>query len=359
MSQKKSRPNHLVTFLAVLLLSPAAQAEAETPAPIQCPEATPTPTPSPTPNPLQVRTEEEKKEIRKLWNTAIDAFQARNFTEAIPVFEKLLAQYPAEATLQDVRSYLAQAYFSVKKYAEAIPTFQSALETKGKNDEGNELRLLLGQSYIELKKFTEAFLVSEELMSQPKLYSTYRAKALLLRAKAQIGLKKRTDAEKSLASFQAVSDRDPELENEISKAALIRLDLKKDQCDSYPTQTELSDEIFMDEISKKSICILEMIALGVKAAPKLTPLEFQELFQQLEGSFQSFLHTIQHPSLRVSRLKQKEAQTAIAEMQTQLKDEWNSLKKLSMNALQDKEGFEPFLKKLNELSPSSETAQKK
>ncbi len=310
-------------------------------------------TPTPTQTPERVRTEEEKKEISALWNDAMEAFQARKYSKASEHLEKMIAKYPAEAQGQGARYYLGQSLLFSGKTRESIPQFQSSIEALGKTPESAEARLYLGRAYLDASQFTEAYLVSEEIIKITGVHSTYRSKALLLRAQAQVGLKQNVEAEKTLASFQAAADQDPELENELANSFLISLLLKGNRCNELPSSKTLSEEILVSELTRKSVCILEMAGMLSKGTRRLGAKEVKSSTEPLFTALEHFAAVAKKPPLDLSKKKKKEAETAVNELKTRIYTEIESTRSLIEIAWQDKEPLAPALKRLKEWNPAA------
>jgi len=236
-------------------------------------------------------------DAQSVWNQGMEQFLARKYPAAITSLKSYLNRFPGEINALDARFYLGQSYLFGKKPKEAVTYLQSFIEAGGKLPQVNEARRYLGSAYLDLNQFTEAYLVSEELLIQTDLSNHSRARALLLRAQAQTGLKQNFEAEKSLITFQTVADRDPELEGELAESYLVSLDLKRAQCAMLPSAKTLPEDQLLDQISRKGLCVLEMGASLVKGSSKLDVPHLSEAATTLESAWKSLQKACEKPAL--------------------------------------------------------------
>jgi TolA-binding protein len=276
------------------------------------------------------------------WNQGMEFFLARKYTPAIESLKKYLHQYPGEINALDARLYLGQAYLFSKKPKEAVTYLQSFIEGGGNLPQVNEARHDLGNAYLDLNQFTQAYLVSEELLRQPDITHHTRARALLLRAQAQTGLKQNFEAEKSLITFQTVADRDPELEAQLAESYLVSLNLKAAQCAKLPSSRALPEDQLLDQVSRKGLCVLEMAASLVKGSSKLDPPHLAEAAQTLEGAWKNLQLSCQKPSLLRGKMNNKQWSQAIQEMTLKLKESCDSTTLLLQQTLTAKEILKPI-----------------
>ncbi len=272
----------------------------------------------------------------------MEDFLARKYTPAITKLKKYLDLYPGEVNALDARFYLGQSYLFSKKPKEAVTYFQAFIEGGGKVPQVTEARHYLGTAYLDLNKFTEAYLVSEELLSQTDLSNHSRARALLLRAQAQTGLKQNFEAEKSLITFQTVAERDPELEVQLSESYLVSLDLKAAQCAKLPSAKALPEDQLMDQVFRKGLCVLEMGAALVKGSSKLDDSHLAEAGATLEGAWKKLQAACEKPSLAREKMSAKQYTQASREISQKLKESCDSTTLLLQQTLLTKENLKPI-----------------
>ncbi len=317
-------------------------------------EPTVTPTPIAAPDAKRLVDQisaEEKEKANDLWNQAMEAFSARSYKVAAKLLNTYVEKYPGTTEAIDARYSLAQSYLYSKQPAAAIPFFTAVIEIRGRSPLGNEARTYLGQAYLDDQKFSEAYLVSEELLSQDSLGTTFRAKALLLRAHAQAGLKQNLEAEKTLVTFQTVAESDPELESEIAGSFLVSVLLKANHCDSLPSSKFLTEDQVIDQLSRKGICVLEMATYLAKAAKRLSEDELSAAGDALAHSLNSYRLDCESPPLAPGKLPAAKAKVARNELSEKLLDGYRSSEKLLRESFRERENLKSILKKL-EVKPT-------
>lgn len=318
---------------------------------ILCLNAHANPTPSPSPLDEGKRlvdqvSAEEKAKASELWNRAMEAFSARSYKTSGALLNEYIEKYPGTVDAIDARYFLAQSYLFAKNAKAAIPFFTSVIEIRGRSLLGNEARTYLGHAYLDESKFSEAYLVSEELLSQEGLGRTLRAKALLLRAHAQAGLKQNFEAEKTLVAFQTVAESDPELEKETAGSFLVSLLLKSNHCDSLPSGKALPEDQVIDQISRKGVCILEMGTLLVKASKRLSDEELVAAAEALTASLAGYRKDCEAPPLSAGKLSASKAKVAKAELAEKLIEGYKSSEKLLNESFRDRENLKLLLQKM-------------
>lgn len=309
-------------FLIALLCSCTITAFAETAVP-----------PSPTP-------------ANALWNQALEAFSARSYKTSIKLLTEYVEKYPGTPDSIDAQYFLAQSHLFTKNAKAALPLFTAVVEIRGRSSLGNEARTYLGQAYLDESKFTEAYLVSEELLSQESISSTFRAKALLLRAHAQAGLKQNFEAEKTLVAFQTVAESDPELEKETAGSFLVSLLLKANHCDALPSAKALPEDQVVDQISRKSLCILEMGTLLVKASKRLSAEELVVAGEAVTKSLEQYRKDCETPPLAPGKRNATKLKTAKAELSEKLLEGYKSAEKLLTESFRERENLKPILQRI-------------
>jgi len=313
--------------------------------------------PSPTPVPavegkrlVDQVSAEEKAKASALWNQSLEAFSARSYKSSIKLLTEYVDKYPGTLDSIDARYFLAQSHLFTKNAKAALPLLTSVIEIRGKSALGNEARTYLGQAYLDESKFTEAYLVSEELLSQESIGTTFRAKALLLRAHAQAGLKQNLEAEKTLVAFQTIAESDPELERETAGSFLVSLLLKANHCDALPSSKALPEDQVIDQISRKSLCILEMGTLLVKASKRLSEDELLVAAETVTKSLAEYSKDRETHPLAIGKKNAAKMKTARAELSEKLLEGYKSAEKLLTESFRERENLKLILQKIRSKS---------
>jgi TolA-binding protein len=320
----------------IALLSLSAIAEETIPV-----EISPTPQPQPSDGQRIVdqAAGDAKAKGAELWNRAMEAFAAREFKSAAKQLQEYVDQFPGTPDAIDARYHLGQSYLFGREPAKAIAPFLSVIEVRGKSPLGNEARTYLGQAYLDSAKYTEAYLVSEELLSQEGASSTLRAKALLLRAHAQAGMKQNLEAEKTLVAFQAVAESDPELERETAGSFLVSLLLKANHCDALPSSNTLPEDQVIDQVSRKGICVLEMGTYLAKASKRLSEEELRQGADSLASSLASLRAACAQPPLAAGKRSKVKFENAKRELSEKLRESCKNAESLIAESFKDRENL--------------------
>jgi TolA-binding protein len=280
---------------------------------------------------------DEKSKATDLWNRAMEAFAGRDFKTSAKLLQEYVDRHSGTPEGVDARFHLGQSYLFGREPAKAIALLLSVVEVRGKSALGNEARTYLGQAYLDSGKPTEAYLVSEEILSQEGASSTLRAKALLLRAHAQAGMKQNLEAEKTLVAFQTIAENDPELERETAASFLVSLLLKSNHCDALPSAKSLPEDQVIDQVSRKSICVLEMGTYLAKASKRLSEEELRQGAETLAGSLESLRVACANPPLRTG--KGAKAKTAKNELSEKLRESCQNAESLIAEAFKERENL--------------------
>lgn len=289
---------------------------------------------------------EELKKSQDLWNTGMEAFLARNYSQAITALTEYIEKYPGRANAVEARFYLGQSYLFDKKPAEAVKPLQAAIEAGGRAPFVAEARIYLGNAYLDQKKFTEAYLVSEEILARADVSNTMKAKGLMLRAHAQAGLKQNLEAEKTLSVFQNLAEKDPELESELANSYLVTLFLKANACDRLPSAKTLPEDQVLDQISRKGLCVLEMGNQLTRAARAIDAEELKPGLEALEMSWKSLVENCVTPPLEKGKRTKVQWEKAKQELSAKLKESCENTTKLLQQSLGTRESLKSFAGKL-------------
>lgn len=272
------------------------------------------------------------EKARALWNDGLDAYQAGQYRKTIQKLEILLDQFPTDTHALESKYYLGQSYFQTSQWEVAVKKLQEFIEVAGISPLLGDARLYLGDSYIQLKKFTEAFLVSEEIVQMKSANETLKSKALFLRAQARLGLKQLADAEKSLLAFQSLAENDPELERQFSESHALTLKLKAEHCSRIPGENMLKEEILLQEIEKKSLCVMEMGVSLIRAAKRLEGKELPTLIRSVQDQWNALKNSCLSPPLDKGKLAPKLYEKAKQELSVKLVESCENTRKLLTEA---------------------------
>ena len=132
-----------------------------------------------------------------VYNAAMQAFQAGDWSGAIDGFNKLLAAVtdPKQTTTFGPIYYtLGAAYYNLPDYKKAVSTFKTYLDKFPNDAHANEVRLSMARAYFADGDFDGAIKVFQQLATIP----VYRDQALLAQSQCYISQEKPDDSIKAL-----------------------------------------------------------------------------------------------------------------------------------------------------------------
>jgi outer membrane protein assembly factor BamD len=86
----------------------------------------------------------------ELFERGLQQYERRRWTEAIATFERLLIEYPGGARTQEVRFYIAEAYFGRQEYVTAAAEFARLAQDYPGGEYAARSRLRACEAYYEL-----------------------------------------------------------------------------------------------------------------------------------------------------------------------------------------------------------------
>lgn len=93
---------------------------------------------------------------RAYWGAAESAYQSRNYTEAIQLYEESLKGHPAGSLALECYSGLGWSHFQREKYEDAVEAFQKAAHLDPRSVLGMEAQLRTGDCYYNLHEYEKA-----------------------------------------------------------------------------------------------------------------------------------------------------------------------------------------------------------
>ena len=308
--------------------------------------AEPAPTPAPFINKSAVATSATSTapgasaEADALWNDSIEKFAARDWLRAAAGFQLLLDKFASDGRALDARFYLGQAYFQLDRYSDALPTLRAFVESAGIKPERQEARLYLIRAYLGAEKYSEALLAVQDYDSAlTEASAAERARVLLYRAQAQIGLKQNLEAERNLSAFFAAANDSPDLGPETTEGSLVRLRLKGIDCERFPSSRELTEDQVIDQYKRRSLCTVEIAGLLSTMGKNPDEKRITSGFTVFEANLTALRDQAADPALGRGKRTASEWKRAKSELATRLGTEWNETLRLAYEVLRVRENF--------------------
>ncbi len=127
----------------------------------------------------------------KLYEQGIDAYQAKNYTKCIDLFNEYLDKPTRDKALDvDVHYYLALSYFKTNSHTSAVREFDEALQAGHKNV-GN-IQWFMAKSYTDLRAFPDALTsygkAIELITDKPNLAKLHYERAMVYEKMGDLAL---------------------------------------------------------------------------------------------------------------------------------------------------------------------------
>lgn len=210
-------------------------------------------------------TSEEEAVI--LWSEGQKAYEEQRHMDAIHTLERLVARYPGQPGYVKAHFLLAKSFLALDRSQDAISPLKAFIELNPTREDSIQARLALGDAYVSTKKFQEAYLLGLEL---DRIFSKYKAsddfiiENLLIKSRAQLGLKHEDQALASLSSAERMISPSTSLPVQ-GKTSLLSLKYKLKECSLLPTREHLREEQILDQLERKGLCLLEALLIYQKA----------------------------------------------------------------------------------------------
>jgi tetratricopeptide (TPR) repeat protein len=310
------------------------------------------PLPSPRPSELPISGAD------RLWSQAIEEFSAKWYDFAARDFQEFLEKNSSDARALDAHFYLGQSLFHQDAFIDAIRELRLFVETAGVKPERKEGRLYLVRSYLGAGLFSEALLATQDFArSLGEESSSDRARVVLYSAQAQIGLKQNLEAEKNLTAFFAAALDLPDLGDELTQAALVRVKLKSNECDRFPSSSALTEDQSIDQMKRKSLCTIEIASLLNTIGKNPEKKSIEKGLSVLQENLRSLQNMSREPPLGKGKRTPKEWERAKTELGLKLDQEWTSSLELVFEILKPREILRKDLDTLREIFQKSNVAK--
>ncbi|MGK5081902.1 tetratricopeptide repeat protein [Bdellovibrionota bacterium FG-1] len=237
-----------------------------------------------------------------LWKDGHASFEARNFSRAAYLLERLLARYPGHPNSTEAQFLLSHSYLELKKPEKAKRLLKDYVLTHPKTEDGIAARIELMRAYLALHQPSEALLTSDEnlhiLSAQTPQKSEkaplFHVETLVLKAKALIQLDRDPQSSAAIASVQAVvADKaPPSLKGELLG---VRQALKLRSCAKFPSANFLEEAQARDQLGRRGECILESLLFFHQTLLTADLASAQESKDRLLTGFKSYLKACSKP----------------------------------------------------------------
>ncbi len=208
----------------------------------------------------------------------------------------MIDRYPGYEGYLDAHLDLGRALLKLDDPVRATPLLEYYVSSTSTQLEGLRARIPLGEALLKRGKYNEAILDAGEIEKAPKATPEILANALLLKARALIGLERDSRAQDSLNSAKAVAKE--RLQNSpliLGEASAIELDLKARECSRFPTERRLDEEKTIDQLSRRGTCLLEALNIYKDALNSGRSSAALEATNRIELAFDSYHHACLNP----------------------------------------------------------------
>lgn len=195
-----------------------------------------------------------------LWTDARKALDDRKLETAVPLLTRLVDRYPGYPGHLESHFILGQTLLTLKQDKKAIPYLRFYVSGAKSPEDLGIGRISLGWALIRTQKYQEAYLTSLEL----EKLKAYVPHALLLRARAQVGLKRNDDAILSLAALP--KDLTPFAGNNWLPGEVLDTQhfVKLAQCKNLASRKPTPENDAIESVEKQSACLMESFLIFEK-----------------------------------------------------------------------------------------------
>ncbi len=123
---------------------------------------------------------------KALYDSALQAFHARNYTQAQRMWDEFAKTFPQHELVSNAVFWQGEAYFQMGDYAQAVLAYQDVISKHPKSNKYAAAMLKQGVCFFRLDKERAGVLVLEDLIKRfPTLPEAARAKTILDERKKQ------------------------------------------------------------------------------------------------------------------------------------------------------------------------------
>jgi TolA-binding protein len=186
--------------------------------------------------------------VNALYKSAEIYYTTNKPDKAIPVFSKLIQDFPNDTLAVNAHYYIAACYESLNKTEEAVSAYKAFLKNYPKNDLSGDVTFRLATADYTSKNYTEAIFYYERVLE--KFPGTeYEPNAMYNAAIAYADLNKMDDAIRYYRMFAAKFPKDEKSKTIPSQIAGIYLDQKRygDAVSAYLDIFKNGDDLAKEE----------------------------------------------------------------------------------------------------------------
>ena len=257
------------------------------------------------------------EEAKILWQDGKKAYDQGQDEDAISRLERFVARYPGYPQYFEARHILARAYLrqhAPEKAKAELKDLVNAPGAQGKSLEALQARAELCRADLELKQYSEALLTADELVKitadevvrvtknlEVRLTSdadVREAEALMLRARAQIGLDQDARAESSVASALKLLPNPAQGQVWVqiaSEARQVQVELKLRHCAKFPSSEKLEEDQVRNQFGRRGTCLLDSVNLFKNVLTLGDNASSESTGQILSLAYASYWERCQHP----------------------------------------------------------------
>ena len=260
-------------------------------------------------------------ETAVLWQDGQRAFDTGGNAECIRNLQRLVDRHPGAPGYLRAHLMLGLCYLRTGHPDKSLVPLKHYVEASSLNPDGIRARLALTRAEVGLGRYNEALLLTTELMGK-SIAGPDRLEALILKARALLGMDEDLRASQAIASFKKESEGLGALSPLTEEASLVELQIKIRSCSRLPEKGHVDEGKIRAQFKARGQCLQEAILLLKTSVQTLSAPEWLEKsLNQVVDAVDALRHWVdaklpEPPGKRKSAQKsayEKELRTALHE----------------------------------------------
>jgi hypothetical protein len=216
----------------------------------------------------------------------------------VRTLDRLIARYPAHPQYLKAHLLLGRSLLALGDAERALEPLRYYVQGTGIDEESVRARIDLGYANLALGKYHEALLLALEIQNiRKKMPSEIRARNLILKSRALIGLNEDFRAKRSLDSANKLL--------QLPEAEYVGLELQLRSCERLPSKGPLDESQIRTQLDRRGTCLLEGLNLFRKTLDAKDAQWSAKAHARVEAAFARYTDACANPVQAVPTGKQK------------------------------------------------------
>ncbi len=252
-----------------------------------------------------------------LWKAGQDEALSGKYQDAAFHLARLVDRYPGHSAYLKAHFLLGRTLVELGRPKEAVKPLKYYINDSGKSSGGVDGRIWLGRAYLDSKNFHEAFLIAKEVENlKSQADPSSQAEALVIKARAQVGLNQDGKASQTLDSAKKLIQES--VSTVMATAQWTDLQIKTRTCSKLASVGPLDESQLRDQLERRGNCILEALILFKKTAEAQDPKWSEKARLVTWEAFESYSKACEKPLIPKATRPKNRTKTQLAKYQKEL-----------------------------------------